>query len=79
MDVPTAIPLSQIVDRVELRADARSSHPFLFTNPTAVSKTLSPSHTRGFVETVKTSSEPEMACHRAPEWLRIPRISHEVT
>ena len=41
-------PLSQIVDRVELRADARSSHPFLFTNPTAVSKTLSPSHTRGF-------------------------------
>ena len=31
-----------------------------------------------FVETVKTSSEPEMAYQRASEWLRTPRISHEV-
>ena len=31
-----------------------------------------------FVETVKTSSEPEMARQRASEWLRTPRISHEV-
>jgi hypothetical protein len=30
------------------------------------------------VETVETSSEPEMAHQRASEWLRTPRISHPV-
>jgi hypothetical protein len=30
------------------------------------------------VETVKTSSEPEMAHQRASEWLRTTRIAHEV-
>ena len=31
-----------------------------------------------FVETVETSSEPELAHQRASEWLRAPRISHKI-
>jgi hypothetical protein len=56
------------------RADAGSSHPF--SQPAR--KPLAEPVRDDLVETVKTSSVPEMARQRASEWLRTPRISHDV-
>jgi hypothetical protein len=57
------------------RADAGSSHPFYQRIQQRSRKPSRRAVREDFVETVKTSFEPEMAHQRASEWLRIPRIS----